>query len=240
MGVKLPDLPPHFFVPATTHLESYAKNSTFEIEFEEIDGQLFLKSDIPKERPIGILIDETLNRHLEYFKKSSLYKENLARALGIKPGVRPRVLDLTGGLLGDSLMILAMGCELTTLERHPVVSFLIESALHSATHPLLKNLTFHSTDALTYLGECQEFDMIYFDPMFEDANHKTGAKKEMRIFREMVGSDADAVEVFLATKEKATKRVVVKRPRHSQSIVNGECLQYLGKATRYDTYLNLK
>src|SRR5690606_33904787 len=152
-------------------------------------------------RPIGILIDETLERHLGYFKKSSIYKENLAKALGIKPGVRPRVLDLTGGLLGDSLLMLAMGAQVETLERHPVVSFLIESALQAATHPLLKNFRFHSSDALTFLAECGEFEVIYFDPMFEDANHKASPNKEMRIFREVVGNDADAVEVFLAAQK---------------------------------------
>lgn len=240
MGLKLPDLPPDFFLPDTAALVEWATNSIFEIEFEQGDKQLLLKSDIAHERAIGIKVDETLARHLEYFKKSSLYKENLARALGIKPGVRPRVLDLTAGLLGDSLMMLAMGCEVTSLERHPVVSFLIESALHGACHPLLKNHTFHATHALAFLGDCAPFDVVYFDPMFEDANHKAGAKKEMRIFREMVGNDADAVEVFHAAQKKARKRVVVKRPRYSQGIESGQCLQYLGKATRYDTYLQVK
>ena len=240
MGLKLPDLAADFYLPELGELELFAQNSSFDIEFERIKDQLWLKSDIPKERPIGILVDETLERHLAYFKKSSVYKENLARALGIKPGVRPHVLDLTGGLLGDTLLMLAMGAEVTTLERHPVVSFLIKSALHAATHPLLKNLTFHSIDALTYLSSCGEYEVIYFDPMFEDANHRTGAKKEMRIFREMVGNDADAVDVFAAARKKATRRVVVKRPRHSQTIISEQCLQYLGKATRYDTYLNLK
>ncbi|MFA7614776.1 MAG: class I SAM-dependent methyltransferase, partial [Candidatus Caldatribacteriota bacterium] len=150
------------------------------------------------------------------------------------------VLDLTGGLLGDSLMMLAMGCEVTTLERHPVVSFLIQSALHAATHPLLKNLTFHPKDALSFLQQSEDFEVIYFDPMFEDANQKAGAKKEMRIFREMIGSDEDAVQVFEMARSRALRRVVVKRPRLSRPLVNGDCLQFEGKSTRYDSYLNVK
>lgn len=241
MALKLPVLDKNFYLPDTQELEAYSENCSFEIEFEQIGNQLWLKSDLPKEKPIGIEVDETIERHLSYFKKSSLYKENLAKALGIKPSYRPQVLDLTGGLLGDSLMILAMGCKVTTLERHPVVSFLIQSALQAATHPLLKNLTFHSTDALSYLQqEGEDYEVIYFDPMFEDANHKAGPKKEMRIFREMIGSDGDAVQVFEMARSKALRRVVVKRPRLSRPIVNGDCLQFEGKSTRYDTYLNVK
>ncbi|HLT21901.1 MAG TPA: class I SAM-dependent methyltransferase [Bacteriovoracaceae bacterium] len=240
MALKLPPLDKNFFLPDYQELEIYSQNTAFVIEFQQIGNQLWLKSDIPKERPIGILIDETLERHLAYFKKSTVYKENLAKALGIKPSIRPKVLDLTAGLLGDSLMMLAMGCEVTALERHPVVSFLIQSALNAATHPLLNNFTFHSTDALSFLESSSTFEVIYFDPMFEDANLKAGAKKEMRIFREMIGSDQDAELVFKMAREKATRRLVVKRPRLSRPIVNGDCLQYEGKSTRYDTYLNVK
>ena len=240
MALKLPVLDKNFYLPDIQELEVYSQNCSFEIEFEQIGNQLWLKSDLPKEKPIGIEVDETIERHLSYFKKSSLYKENLAKALGIKPSYRPQVLDLTGGLLGDSLMMLAMGCEVTTLERHPVVSFLIQSALHAATHPLLKNLTFHPKDALSFLQQSEDFEVIYFDPMFEDANQKAGAKKEMRIFREMIGSDEDAVQVFEMARSRALRRVVVKRPRLSRPLVNGDCLQFEGKSTRYDSYLNVK
>ena len=62
--------------------------------FEWINGQFWLHSDDPKERPIGIEIDKILDRHLEYFRKSSVHKELFARAIGIKGAFRPRLVDL--------------------------------------------------------------------------------------------------------------------------------------------------
>lgn len=240
MALILPDLSPDFFLPDTQALEDFCLKNTIDIMFDEKDGQLWLKSNLPKEKPIGIEVDETLERHVTFFKKSSVYKDNLAKALGIKPGVRPKVLDLTGGLLGDTLLMLAMGAQVTTLERHPVVKFLIESALHNSHHPLLANLNFVGRDAGEYLKTCEPHEVIFFDPMFEDANHKTSPNKEMRIFREVVGSDSDATEIANLAREKATKRLVVKRPRLSRTLLTEECLQYQGKSTRYDVYLMFK
>lgn len=202
------------------------------------NGQYWLHSDNPKENPIGIEIDRELIRHEEYFKKSSLQKELLAKALGVKGPYRPKVLDLTAGMLGDSLLMLSFGCEVWAVERHPVIRALIESAIKNAQHPKIGNFHFLSSDAETVLKSALEVDVIYFDPMFEDANEKTSPKKEMRIFREMVGSDADAREVFKIAREKRPKRLVVKRPRHSSQLVESPSVEYIGKSTRYDVYFS--
>jgi 16S rRNA (guanine1516-N2)-methyltransferase len=207
--------------------------------FEWQDGQYWLHSDDPKERPIGIEIDEILERHVAYFKNSSVYKEILAKAVGIKTGLRPRILDLTGGLLGDSLLLLAMGCEVMAVERHPAVAFLVKSALENATHPLLSRFKFFYGDASTLLEKRPQTEVIFFDPMFEDANQKSLPKKEMRIFRSMIGEDTDAAEVFKRALEIRPTRLVIKRPRLSMALGVETPLQYVGKATRYDVYLGL-
>ncbi len=223
----------------TQKLSEFALSSGWELLFEWRNGQPWLHSDQKGERPIGLELDRELDRHLNYFKKSSLHKELLARAIGIKGSYRPRVLDLTAGLLGDSLLLLAMGCEVTAIERHPVVSFLIQTALKNAEHPLLKNFTFIEDDALSFLEAPpnSSWDALYYDPMFEDANEKTLPRKEMRIFRGLVGEDADALKVFELALNKKPKRLVVKRPRLSRTISSETPLQYIGKATRYDVYL---
>jgi 16S rRNA (guanine1516-N2)-methyltransferase len=220
-------------------LTEFAQFRELELVFEWRNGQLWLHSDQKGERPIGLELDRELDRHLNYFKKSSLHKELLARSIGIKGTYRPHVLDLTAGLLGDSLLLLAMGCEVTALERHPVVSFLIESALKNAEHPLLKNFSFIKAEALGFLEASSSllWDVLYYDPMFEDANEKTLPRKEMRIFRSLVGEDLDATKVFELALMKRPKRLVVKRPRLSRTITTETPLQYVGKATRYDVYL---
>lgn len=225
--------------PEYFELNKFCENSVIDLTFEWIDGQFWLHSDIPKERPIGIEFDRELIRHEEYLKKSSVHKEILARALGVKGPHRPQVLDLTAGMLGDSLLMLAFGCEVWAVERHPVIRFLIQSALKNAQHPKLSQFHFEASEAQTILSSDLKTEVIYFDPMFEDANEKTSPRKEMRIFRNLVGSDRDATEVFHAALSKKPKRLVVKRPRQSVTLGKGPSVQYIGKSTRYDVYFSI-
>ena len=225
--------------PEFSELNKFCEGLEQDLVFEWINGQYWLHSDIPKERPIGIEIDRELSRHEEFFKKSSLQKELLAKALGVKGSFRPKVLDLTAGLLGDSLLMLAFGCEVVASERHPVIQFLIQSALKNAQHPKLQKFKFLPQDAFQVLQTEEIFEAIYFDPMFEDANEKASPRKEMRIFRSLVGSDQDALKVFELAREKKAKRLVVKRPRQSVNLGTEPSVQYIGKSTRYDVYFSI-
>lgn len=229
-------------IPPSTPLEEEVARfcQDQDITLEWLDGQWWLHSDQPKERPIGIEFDRELERHLTYFKKSSIHKELLARAIGVKGSFRPRVVDLSAGLLGDSLLFLAMGCEVQACERHPVVALLISSALARARHPLGQKIIFIHQDAAEFLKQEVAADVIFFDPMFEDSNDKALPRKEMRIFRTVVKEDQDAAQVLTQALSQPIKRVVVKRPRYSQTLIPGEPLQYLGKATRYDVYFGQK
>jgi 16S rRNA (guanine1516-N2)-methyltransferase len=216
----------------TPELDIAGADSTF----EWINGQFWLHSDDPREKPIGIEIDRILDRHLEFFRKSSVQKELFARAIGIKGSFKPKVVDLTAGLLGDSLLFLAAGCEVTAVERNPLVAFLIQSAIKNARHPLMEKFHFETREAKDILVSRPEVDVIYFDPMFEDANHKSSPKKEMRIFRNLLSGDADAEEVLTLALGTGVKRVVVKRPRLSRELLDLKPVRMEGKSTRYDVY----
>lgn len=233
-GVKVPTDDAQFL-----ELNNFSIQQGIDLVFEWINGQYWLHSDIPKENPIGIEIDKELIRHEEFFKKSSLQKELLAKAIGVKGPYRPKVYDLTAGMLGDSLMFLAFGCEVWATERHPVIRFLIQSALLNAQHPKVRQFHFYSEDALEFLNHPPEVDVFYFDPMFEDASSKTSPRKEMRIFRSLVGKDQDAEDIFRKALGKKPKRLVVKRPRQSIELVQKPSVEYIGKSTRYDVYFSI-
>lgn len=233
-GIELPSSGDDFLT-----LNKFSVEHGLELVFEWINGQFWLHSDIPKEKPIGIEIDRELTRHEEYFKKSSLQKELLARAIGVKGPYRPKVLDLTAGMLGDTLLLLSFGCEVWASERHPVIRFLIQSALMNAQHPRIKNFHFLASDAEKVLEEAPHVDVVFFDPMFEDANEKTSPKKEMRIFRSLVGSDLDAEQVFNRALAIKPKRLVVKRPKQSVYLSQKPAVEYIGKSTRYDVYFSI-
>jgi 16S rRNA (guanine1516-N2)-methyltransferase len=220
----------------SNELEHFSQTCSWPLVFIFQEGQYWLGSNKQGEKPIGIEIDQELERHLRYFKTHSLQKELLSKAVGVRAGKRPKILDLTAGLLGDSLLFLAMGCEVVAVERHPVVSFLIQSALKRASHQLTQNLKFYALDAKSIIKEMGEDDVIFYDPMFEDANLKSGAKKEMRIFRELIGIDQDSSQVLEMLLNQRVSRVVVKRPRLSQYLARKPDVEFVGKATRYDVY----
>lgn len=223
------------YSPEEAELRHKLKNFGPDLTFEWKKGQYWLCSLDPKEKSIGIDVDETLNRHEKFFHHHSLKDEVLARAIGIKSKERPHILDLTAGLLGDSLLFLAFGCKVTAVERNPIVAFLIQSALKNAHHERVGNLHFVESDAAHYLETSHGEEVIFFDPMFEDANLKSSPKKEMRIFREVIGKDTDAKSIFELA-EKKTRRLVVKRPRLSEALSDQKAVEFKGKATRYDVY----
>jgi 16S rRNA (guanine1516-N2)-methyltransferase len=62
-------------------------------------------------------------------------------------------------------------------------------------------------------------------------------KKEMRLFKPLVGEDADAPELLEAALLLASHRVVVKRPRKAPPIAGSKPAYALeGKSSRYDIY----
>ena len=108
----------------------YVYNEIKHINFDNIFDEEFGIHN----NPIFIDINSKLKYHQRYFYKSSIYNEILARALGIKKGIdRPVVWDTTAGMMGDSLLIYAMGCKMIVSERNPLAAVLITNALKNSS-----------------------------------------------------------------------------------------------------------
>ena len=79
--------------------------------------------------------------------------------------------------------------------------------------------------------------VIYLDPMFPHRDKTALVKKEMRLFRPLVGADQDAPALLAAALALASHRVVVKRPRKAPCIEGPKPSYALeGKSSRYDIY----
>jgi len=185
-------------------------------------------------KPIFIDIFNILNNHKVYFQKHSFYQENLAKALGIKKGKpRGRFCDATAGLLGDSLM---MSCfdigSIDVYERHPVAAVLINNAISQSEF----NCHFHFKSAADIT---ESYDVIFYDPMYEDKNTKSAPKKEMQIFRDIIGNDLDSLEVAKHLRSLAKERLVIKRPLKSSLLLEAPSHQIKGKSTRFDVYMHV-
>ena len=168
----------------------------------------------------------------------------IAKAVGIAPGVRPQVLDATAGLGKDAFVLASLGCQMTLIERQPLIAALLEDGLarglrDSEVGPIMERMRLLTGNAIERMraweGEAPQ--VIYLDPMFPHRDKSALVKKEMRVFRPLVGDDLDAPALLEAALALATHRVVVKRPRKAPIIEGVKPSHSLeGKSSRYDIY----
>lgn len=183
-------------------------------------------------KPIFIDILNILESHRIYFYKNSFYKEPLAKALGLKKGKsRPSVLDATAGFMGDTLLMSNFDLKsLTCMERYPIAQCLIMDALTVSDIPI-------DFDPINSADTNMTFDVCFFDPMYSEKNKKTAPKKEMLMFREIIGEDLDSIEVAKHLLNISRERLVIKRSVKAGYLLETPSHSINGKSTRYDVYL---
>jgi 16S rRNA (guanine1516-N2)-methyltransferase len=169
----------------------------------------------------------------------------IAKAIGLKQKKSLTVLDATAGTATDSFVLAALGCEVTMLERHPIVALLLEDALARAeltpdVHHITQNMTLYSGSSVEFMKNMGEnsVDVVFLDPMFPHSGKNAQVKKSMQYFREMVGKDEDADHLLAPALVAANYRVVVKRPKKSPFLNSQKpTLSHEGKANRFDIYV---
>ncbi len=168
----------------------------------------------------------------------------IAKAVGIQPGIRPSVLDATAGLGRDAFVLATLGCEMLLCERQPLIAALLEDGLARArddaeVRPIVTRMRLLHRNAIELMSQWKDEppQVIYLDPMFPHREKSALVKKEMRLFRPLVGDDLDAGALLEQALALASHRVVVKRPRKAPAIDGpkpGYSLE--GKSSRYDIY----
>ena len=172
----------------------------------------------------------------------------IAKAIGMKSGVTPSVLDTTAGMAGDAFVLATLGCSITLLEKSPIIFALIEDAVQRASlnesfaNILEQGFVIVNRDAREYIREqiaagTRQPDVIYIDPMYPHKKKSALVKKDMQILQRLHGSDDDAGELLNIALCYARKRVVVKRPIQAKTISDKKpntCIK--SKKTRYDIY----
>ena len=173
--------------------------------------------------------------------------QSIAKAVGLKGGASPTVLDATGGLGRDAFVLASLGCRVTLLERSPVVAALLEDGLKRAIADeeiggwVAERLSLIHADAVTWMERLEEQDfpeVVYLDPMFPHRRKSAQVKKEMFILQQLLGSDEDAEHLLPAALRVARKRVVVKRPDYAP-VLGGmkPTMAITSKKHRFDVYV---
>lgn len=168
----------------------------------------------------------------------------IAKAVGVQPGVRPVVLDATAGLGKDGFVLASLGCQVSLIERQPIIAALLEDGLQRAfadpeVAAIAHRMRLLHGNSIEVIGHWQDAppQVIYLDPMFPHREKSALVKKEMRLFRPLVGDDLDAPALLAAALALASHRVVVKRPRKAPCIEGAKPSHTLeGKSSRYDIY----
>ncbi|MGG1574062.1 class I SAM-dependent methyltransferase [Fictibacillus sp. NRS-1165] len=127
------------------------------------------------------------------------------------------LLDCTAGLASDAIVCsLAVGSEgkIVGIEKNRYIAFLVESGLCTWESGLpemdaaMRRITILNEDHFSYLKKLPDnsFDVVYFDPMFEESIDSPGLKglKGMASYVPMTE------ETIKEAKRVATKRIVLK------------------------------
>jgi len=208
------------------------------------NGLSLINLSEPKSKPIRI---DFASGKIEYRRKfGGGLGQHIAKAVGIKENYKPYVLDATAGMGRDSFVLASLGCKVLMVERNEIIFKLLENGLkraraNSEISEIIKRMKLIKADAIEYLAKIPENkkpDVIYLDPMFPHSKKSRLVKKEMRIFRQLVGDDLDAEKLLEIALKKAKKRIVVKRPAKAEFLGGLKPnFQIRGRVSRFDCYV---
>ncbi|RJE79730.1 class I SAM-dependent methyltransferase [Paracoccus sp. JM45] len=168
----------------------------------------------------------------------------LAKAMGLRAGKTPAIVDATAGLGRDSFLLASLGAQVTMIERSARMHALLTDGMQRAfdeggeLRDIISRMTLLHGDAKDLLPELAT-EAILIDPMHPPRKTSALVKLELRQVRDIVGSDDDAADLMRVALEYAQKRVVLKWPAKADPIhgLRAPSHQIGGKTTRYDVFM---
>ncbi|WP_426369439.1 class I SAM-dependent methyltransferase [Pseudocolwellia sp. HL-MZ7] len=200
-----------------------------------------VKIDEPKLSAIKVDFVEGAAAHRRKFGGGR--GQDIAKAVGLKHGFTPHVLDATAGLGRDSFVLASLGCQVTMIERMPIVAALLENGLERArlsteVSDIISNMELVHTSLTEDSFDTLMPDVVYLDPMYPHREKSAAVKKEMRVFQTLVGEDLDADALLAPALAIAKYRVVVKRPTYAPPLANKKPSTSIKmKKNRFDVYV---
>ncbi len=171
-------------------------------------------------------------------------RQALARAVGMKGGKNPMVVDATAGLGRDAFLLASLGAPVILIERSPEMHELLREGLARARDAggdvaaAIGRMTLLHGDARDLLPGLSP-EIVLLDPMHPERRNSASVKKEMVLTRAIVGADEDAVELMKVALATAGKRVVLKWPRLGDPMagIRPPSHRIAGRTVRYDVFM---
>jgi 16S rRNA (guanine1516-N2)-methyltransferase len=194
--------------------------------------------------PIWIDFTQGKNAHRRQFGGGR--GQALAKAIGLKKGATPTVIDATAGYGRDAYVLSTLGCQVTLIERNPILAILLEDAIDRAqgdseTEDIANRMQLVHHSSINYFAQLSSDhypDVIYIDPMYPSRQKTALVKKEMQLLHQLIGPDTDSSELLVTARAIAQKRVVIKRPTSAAPIDQQKPNAAIeSKSTRYDIYI---
>ncbi len=168
----------------------------------------------------------------------------LPKAIGMKDGKTPDIVDATAGLGRDAFLLASLGAQVTLIERSPEMHRLLEQGMTRAIQAggdvadVISRMTLLHGDARDLLASLAP-EVVLVDPMHPPRRKSALVKNELRLIREIVGTDEDSDELMKVALATASKRVVLKWPRRGDPMqgIRPPSHQITGKSTRYDVFM---
>ena len=169
--------------------------------------------------------------------------QDIAKAMGLKGGKTPTIVDATAGLGRDAFLLASLGAQVTLIERSEKMHSLLDEGMKRAAAEagqyaeIIARMKLLQGDAKDLIPTL-EAEAILIDPMHPPRKKSALIKQELRQVRDIVGSDDDASELVNLALRYATNRVVLKWPAKADPIegVRDCTYQIRGKTTRYDVF----
>ncbi len=170
--------------------------------------------------------------------------QSLAKAMGLRAGKTPMIVDATAGLGRDAFLLASLGAQVMMIERSAIMHALLVDGMARAVaeggefRDIIGRMTLMKGDAKDLLPDLAG-EAVLIDPMHPPRKNSALVKRELRQVREIVGTDDDAADLVRVALDCARNRVVLKWPAKADPIDVGRNFshQILGKSTRYDVFM---
>ena len=168
----------------------------------------------------------------------------LAKAIGLKGGKNLHIIDATAGLGRDAFLLASLGAHVTLIERNRQMHKLLEEGILRAQGEndnyaeIVARMTLVYGDAKELLPRLKP-DTVLIDPMHPPRRKTALVKKELRIIRDIFGTDPDSKDLMDIALANANSRVVLKWPMKAEPMLGlpTPSHQIVGKTTRYDVFI---